>query len=220
MELRGRLSRYNVTSHEGTRRLVVSNGMGMGNRPTILNRGISPGHSGVAMENGAIITNGGRGHCVVLRGPHNFIAAVGSRGNEGYIGSLMGSVSTELFPINELSLGSRKLLFVAGSNRFTGGLARPSSRIGGACHIAIGNRTRRRGLVAVHRKVILSNGGALPYSYFITREGTSEAMLVFVVDRNEGHRVEHVYRTIGLRILHLGHARVTKMGLNVLPGKD
>lgn len=187
----------------------------MGNGATYIKSGMGPGASGIIITNGGLDTLG-RGICVVLGGPEKFVAAVDSRVSEGYITRLMDSVSTEVCPINELSHRDRNLLLVAGSNRFTGTLARPSVRIPGACHIAVRPSLSGRRETTLRGNIRVSNGVALPSRIHIISHRRNHIIVRLAVFRNEGHRVEGVYRDLKLRITELGHVGVNSMGLKVL----
>lgn len=216
VELRGFVTRYNVTSEQGTRRLVLNNRIGIGNGATVLNSGILPA-SGIFMENGEVIIPGNNGcQCVVLGGPHKFVAAVGSRHNEGYITRLIRGINRQICPVNELSGSDRNVLIFAGSNSFTGGIVRPGGGICGVCEMAIQPSVSRSRLMGLRANIRLSNEGATPTCIRMVRGRRNEMILRVVLRRNGGHRVEEVYRTIKLRITQLGHARVNKMGVNVL----
>lgn len=216
IELRGFVTSYNITSHEGYRRVVTTKGIGMGNRPTGVNSGIGPGGSLMAIFNGGV---GGiaRVHCLVLGGPHNCMAAISSRRTGGAIVRLVRNIGRHICPINELSESSRKLLLFAGSNTLTGTLVRPSKGVAGVCHIAIHPTIGSSVLSGLQANIRVRNHGALPYSISIISRRSSEMILRFNVHRNEGHRVEGVYSSINLRITQLGQVTRKPIGLNVLP---
>lgn len=156
-ELRGIVTRTKVTSEQGTRRLVASNTIDMGKGGIArLKIGISGG-SEIRIGNVPVCQR--RPICCLFCGPGGALSSIGSSGSQAIIASFF-SIGRQVCPVKELSCSAAKLLLLAGSNRFTGLLARPGCRVSGACITGINSVPAHSSLGGLRGKMLVSKGGA------------------------------------------------------------